>query len=70
MNIISLPRIALSPAFEKPAPRSATSPMSWMERLAAWADRRPQHHRLGSWTAVGIAVSSSAAAAADARAAR
>jgi hypothetical protein len=53
MNIINLPRIALAPAFERPALRSATSPVSWMERLAAWADRRPQHHRLGSWTAVG-----------------
>ena len=69
MNTNSLPRFALPPAFEKPAPRSATSPMSLMERLAAWADRRPQHHRLGSWTAVGIAASSSAASA-DARAAR
>lgn len=24
---------------------------SWLERLAAWAERQPQHHRLGSWTA-------------------
>ncbi|MDX5368574.1 MAG: hypothetical protein LPJ94_03860 [Thauera sp.] len=69
MNIINLPRIALAPAFERPAPRSATSPVSWMERLAAWADRQPQHHRLGSWTAVGIAAPSRAASA-DARAAR
>jgi hypothetical protein len=22
----------------------------WIERLAAWADRQPQHHRLGQWT--------------------
>ena len=69
MNTTSLPRIALAPAFEKPASRSATSPMSWMERLAAWADRQPQHHRLGSWTAVGIAAPSRAASA-DARTAR
>jgi len=69
MNTNSLPRFALAPAFEKPAHRSATSPMSWMERLATWADRQPQHHRLGSWTAVGIAAPSRAASA-DARAAR
>ena len=69
MNISNLPRIALAPAFAKPAPRSATFPVSWMERLAAWADRQPQHHRLGSWTAVGIAAPSRAASA-DARAAR
>lgn len=69
MNTNSLPRIALAPAFEKPASRSATSPMGLMERLAAWADRHPQHHRMGSWTAVGIAAPSSAASA-DARAAR
>lgn len=53
MNTINLPRIALAPTFAKPAPRSATFPVSWMERLAAWAERQPQHHRLGSWTAVG-----------------
>lgn len=22
----------------------------WLDRLAAWADARPQHHRLGRWT--------------------
>lgn len=69
MNIINLPRIALAPAFERPAPRSATSAVSWMERLAAWADRQPQHHRLRSWTAVGVAAPSRAASA-DARIAR
>jgi hypothetical protein len=21
----------------------------WIERLAAWAERQPNHHRLGSW---------------------
>ena len=21
----------------------------WMARLAAWAERQPNHHRLGSW---------------------
>jgi hypothetical protein len=69
MNIISLPRIALAPALGKPAPQSAASPMSWMERLAAWAEQGPQHHRLGSWTAAGIAAPSSAVSA-DARATR
>jgi hypothetical protein len=23
---------------------------SWLERLAAWAERQPYHRRLGSWT--------------------
>lgn len=22
----------------------------WIDRLAAWAERQPQHHRMGSWT--------------------
>ena len=32
--------------------RARTEPAclaGWMERLAAWAERRPNHHRLGSW---------------------
>lgn len=24
--------------------------VSWLDRLAAWADARPGHHRLGRWT--------------------
>lgn len=24
-----------------------------LERLAAWYERQPRHHRLGSWTCVG-----------------
>jgi hypothetical protein len=27
---------------------SATAP-GWLERLAQWAERQPQHHRLGSY---------------------
>ena len=22
---------------------------SWLDRLAAWADRQPAHHRMGCW---------------------
>ncbi len=38
-----------------PAPQvSAAAPTAaapgWVERLAMWAERQPQHHRLGSWT--------------------
>lgn len=32
----------------RPATRTRI-PASWMERLAAWAERQPQHHRVGSW---------------------
>ncbi|MBX3636062.1 MAG: hypothetical protein KF683_11875 [Rubrivivax sp.] len=24
--------------------------VGWLDRLAAWADAGPQHHRLGHWT--------------------
>ena len=27
------------------------SPVPWLQRLAAWADRQPPHRRLGAWTA-------------------
>jgi hypothetical protein len=31
-------------------PRAETAARTdWMERLAAWAERQPNHHRLGSW---------------------
>ena len=28
---------------------SPTKP-TWLERLAAWAERQPMHHRMGSYT--------------------
>lgn len=34
-----------SPAAAAPAP-------GWMDRLAAWAEQRPSHYRLGRWTAL------------------
>ena len=31
-------------------PRAQTATLTdWMARLAAWAERQPNHHRLGSW---------------------
>jgi hypothetical protein len=31
-------------------PRTETAALTgWMARLAAWAERQPNHHRLGSW---------------------
>jgi hypothetical protein len=40
------PLLSPSRATVHPAP-------SWLERLAAWAERQPAHRRLGSWTAWG-----------------
>jgi hypothetical protein len=31
------------------APMAVAGLAGWMERLAAWAERQPVHHRLGSW---------------------
>ena len=33
-------------------PAGASTP-SWLERLGQWAERQPQHHRMGSWQALG-----------------
>ena len=54
MNTFSLPRIVRAPSLPKSAPQSARHCVTLLERLAAWADRQPQHHRLGSWTALGL----------------
>jgi|GEM_PF-2069282 len=32
-----------------PAGAAASRFTSWLERLARWAERQPQHHRLGSY---------------------
>lgn len=66
MNTITLPRpacvapaaargVAPSTCRPRPAPpaagtddREATA--GWLDRLAAWAEAAPQHHRLGRWT--------------------
>jgi len=37
------------PATQDSARAKAASLEDWMERLAAWAERQPNHHRLGSW---------------------
>jgi hypothetical protein len=50
---------ALALGVPRVAPRQASSirPSTalalvngWIERLAAWSDRQPMHHHLGSWT--------------------
>ncbi len=50
MNILSLPHIVRAASLPKPALQSTRHLITLVERLAAWADRQPQHHRLGSWT--------------------
>ncbi|MDZ4255522.1 MAG: hypothetical protein U1A72_23375 [Sulfuritalea sp.] len=47
--ILHIPRAARRPATVRRAPARTTTPASWMERLAAWAERQPVHHRVGSW---------------------
>jgi hypothetical protein len=32
------------------APVPAAPAASWLERLASWAERQPEHRRLGSYT--------------------
>ena len=33
-----------------PLDAATASRPDWLTRLAAWAERQPNHHRLGSWT--------------------
>lgn len=54
MNAFSPCYIVRAPMLTKPALPAARDRLSLLERLAAWAERPPQHHRLGSWTALGI----------------
>lgn len=43
--------VATRPSQAIVAAAAATSPYDgWLLRLAAWAERRPAHRRLGSWT--------------------
>jgi hypothetical protein len=54
MSTIAAP-ISLAPRARTPAPaiviptRAPRPATSWLERLAAWAEARPAHRRLGSW---------------------
>lgn len=53
---LSIRRAAQVSLTQRRAPRvSSWSPASavrpgWLELLAAWAERQPMHHRLGSYT--------------------
>lgn len=52
MNTLALPPTAhrtLQPRRPTTTPVDAIR-RGWIERLAAWADRQPRHHRLGTWT--------------------
>lgn len=44
-----LPRIAPQPAQQARSATSTAPRASMMERLAAWAERQPVHHRMGSY---------------------
>jgi hypothetical protein len=49
-----LPRPARPSAGRQASPARRASParatsFGWIERLALWAERQPQHHRLGSY---------------------
>ncbi len=37
----------LAPTARRPA-RAAAPTLPWLERLAAWAERQPRHHHVGS----------------------
>ena len=52
MNTVSLPRIVRARSLPKTGLQGARDRITLLERLAAWADRQPQHRRLGSWTAI------------------
>ncbi len=45
---LHLPQVAALRAPPRPVPSSARP--GWMARLAAWSERQPMHHRLGSYT--------------------
>ena len=49
----SLGLARLTAAWRRP-PRAPVAAVavgtSWIDRLAAWAERQPMHHRLGSYT--------------------
>jgi hypothetical protein len=45
------PRAARAPAQRaRPLDAPTASRPDWLTRLATWAERQPNHHRLGSWT--------------------
>lgn len=50
---VHLPAVVRAPARSRMGPQRSALPMpaaaGWLERLAGWAERQPQHHRLGSY---------------------
>ena len=51
---LTRPIAAIAVARRQPAVAvcSPQGQRSWIERLAAWAERQPRHRHLGHWTAV------------------
>ena len=41
--------VVTRPATQDPRRAETAARADWMERLAAWAERQPNHRRLGSW---------------------
>lgn len=49
LGLPSLHTLLRKPQVAHPQARAATAPAQpWLERLAAWAERQPRHHHLGS----------------------
>ncbi|MBK7024949.1 MAG: hypothetical protein IPH41_16105 [Sulfuritalea sp.] len=44
-----LPHLPRRPASRTRITAASAPRASWMERLAAWAERQPAHHHAGSW---------------------
>lgn len=44
-------QVARPALWTEPRP-TASAASHWLERLAAWAEKQPVHHRLGSYTAL------------------
>lgn len=46
---LHIPRSAQRPETLPRVSATSVPRASWMERLAAWAERQPVHHRIGSY---------------------
>lgn len=46
---LDIARFAPRRAWLVQVPPGAQARAGWMDRLAAWAERQPVHHRVGSW---------------------
>ncbi len=46
---LHFPHTARRPAIRSLIPARSAPQANWLERLAAWAEQQPAHHRVGSW---------------------